>query len=247
MSSITKLPVLPWLMLIAWTVRAQTGGDTVRFVDGVAYYPQKDPRWQNRVGECDKILPDGLVVHEIVESQSIGVYVSPVLSGPRGGRAYGSSFFLKNYSDKTPPQTGQQVRCFAIHTATKTIDGQKMEVWDCGTSDSSSSVTNGVEHFRHGAPPESWKPRVNAELSLAGAVIRVKNRGKEDWPPLLVKLETANGSEFIAQTPALSAGGTVELPLTIFSNTAGESPNQTNLFKKVSIGGNGFQFGAYRL
>ena len=106
MSSRTKTLAPLCLSLVAWTALAQTGSGVVRFVDGVAYYPQKDPRWQNRVGECDKILPDGIVVRELPESHSIGVYVSPLLSGPRGARAYGSSFLIKNYSEKISPQVG---------------------------------------------------------------------------------------------------------------------------------------------
>ena len=122
-----------------------------------------------------------------------------------------------------------------------------MEVWDCGTQESSQSLSSRLEPVRHGAPPESWKPRVSADVNLADAVLTVKNRGKEDWPALTVKLEAADGSEFTAQTPPLRAGGAVEIPLAIFVSKSSEPLSRTNSFKKVSIGGNGFQFGAYRL
>src|SRR6266705_4315711 len=102
--------LMPLCLAFAWlhAAGAQTNTGAVRFVDGVAYYPERDPRWQTVKGEYYRPVPEGVIVREVVdpgryvpptrtEAQRLGAYAGPAASGSYVGRRYGRAFLLKNY------------------------------------------------------------------------------------------------------------------------------------------------------
>jgi len=122
------------------------------------------------------------------------------------------------------------------------IGREKMEVWDCGVGQAGQA-----ERTEQGPPPETLRPRVRAGLDLAGDCLRVKNASGENWPDLSLVLVANDGTEFTNSVSALKAGALTQIPITNFLNQAGQRAKPDAQFKRASIGGNGFRFGAYGL
>jgi hypothetical protein len=122
----------------------------------------------------------------------------------------------------------------------KIIGNQKLQVWVCGVPEVSA------EEPPPASNSETWKPRVQARLTLTGSALKIENRSREPWPELTARFES-DEVQFDAKLPPLKTGEGVEIPLSDFAGTNGIRLPQSFHPKKASVGGNGFQFGAYGL
>lgn len=104
-----------------------------------------------------------------------------------------------------------------------------------------------IEPVESDSASETWKPRVKASVRIDAQNLIVKNAGGGNWPTLTLTLVTAGDDEYTNSLPALASSESLPLALTNFVDHAGRRANPGWKFKKVSIGGGGYQTGAYGL
>lgn len=106
-----------------------TGPSNLRVVDGRLYNVDKSTNWLELVGECDRVLTNGIVFQQI----SYDPPWDDPITHPRTSKHYGKVIGVKNYPINPKPITGVKMKFKAMKTP-RTMDygSQVLEVWEYG-------------------------------------------------------------------------------------------------------------------
>src|SRR5438128_9022900 len=184
---------------------AKPHAPTARLVDGKQYDPSTNPLWEGFEGEILKVLTNGVVLQRIevrqvyarrraTAAQRIGAYAPEPT--PIEERVPGKKVFVRNYPLSIDVTTGAKARGYAMRVGVFDYDGDRLELWDCGTPPQATDSATTAELL---------KPRVKANLERVGSDLVVHNAGREDWPSLTVLISGAATEAYQTTIPALKA------------------------------------------